>query len=110
MDHFVARERAKALMVITKASVVLGCFAVSLKLMHRSPGRYKTTPLTFIHHELAFDSLEQACDFLADHSAAHFANPGSADGQKILDCKLAGAQLPQVFEERYRKVLIKGAI
>jgi len=90
MDHFVARERAKALMVITKA--------------------YKTTPLTFIHHELAFDSLEQACDFLADHSAAHFANPGSPDGQKILDCKLAGAQLPQVFEERYRKVLIKGAI
>jgi len=90
MDHFVARERAKALMVITKA--------------------YKTIPLSFIHQELAFESLEQARDFLADHSAAHFTNPRSHDDQKILDCKSAGLQLTQSFEDKYRKVLIKGAI
>ncbi|KAJ7636051.1 SAC3/GANP/Nin1/mts3/eIF-3 p25 family-domain-containing protein [Mycena polygramma] len=90
MDHFVARERAKALMVITKA--------------------YKTIPLAFIHQELAFESLEQAREFLADHSAAYFTNPGSPDDQKTLDCKPAGTQLNQAFETKYRKVLIKGAI
>ncbi|KAF8196723.1 SAC3/GANP/Nin1/mts3/eIF-3 p25 family-domain-containing protein [Mycena galopus ATCC 62051] len=90
MDHFVARERAKALMVITKA--------------------YKSIPLSFIHQELAFDGLEQAREFLADHSAAYFINPGSADAQKTLDCKPAGTQLNQAFESKYRKVLIKGAI
>ncbi|KAJ7355558.1 SAC3/GANP/Nin1/mts3/eIF-3 p25 family-domain-containing protein [Mycena albidolilacea] len=90
MDHFVARERAKALIVITKA--------------------YKSIPLSFIHQELAFDSIEQAREFLADHSAAYFTNPGSADDQKTLDCKPAGKQLQQGFESKYRKVLIKGAI
>ncbi|KAJ6581225.1 SAC3/GANP/Nin1/mts3/eIF-3 p25 family-domain-containing protein [Mycena capillaripes] len=90
MDHFVARERAKALMVITKA--------------------YKSIPLSFIHQELAFESLEQAREFLADHSAAFFTNPGSPDDQKTLDCKPAGTQLNQAFETKYRKVLIKGAI
>ncbi|KAJ7695104.1 SAC3/GANP/Nin1/mts3/eIF-3 p25 family-domain-containing protein [Mycena rosella] len=90
MDHFVGRERAKALMVITKA--------------------YKSIPLSFIHQELAFESLEHARDFLAEHSAAYFTNPGSPDGQKTLDCKPAGAQLAQAFETKYRKVLIQGAI
>ncbi|KAJ7918747.1 SAC3/GANP/Nin1/mts3/eIF-3 p25 family-domain-containing protein [Mycena leptocephala] len=90
MDHFVARERAKALMVITKA--------------------YKSIPLSFIHQELAFESLEQAREFLAEHSAAYFTNPGSPDDQKTLDCKPAGTELNQAFENKYRKVLIKGAI
>ncbi|KAJ6496805.1 SAC3/GANP/Nin1/mts3/eIF-3 p25 family-domain-containing protein [Mycena vulgaris] len=90
MDHFVARERAKALMVITKA--------------------YKSIPLSFIHQELAFESLDQAREFLADHSAACFTNPGSPDGQKMLDCKPAAPQLTLAFETKYRKVLIKGAI
>ncbi|KAJ7880307.1 SAC3/GANP/Nin1/mts3/eIF-3 p25 family-domain-containing protein [Mycena olivaceomarginata] len=82
MDHF--------LIVITKA--------------------YKSIPLSFIHQELAFDSIEQAREFLADHSAAYFTNAGSADDQKTLDCKPAGTQLQQGFETKYRKVLIKGAI
>ncbi|KAJ7090598.1 SAC3/GANP/Nin1/mts3/eIF-3 p25 family-domain-containing protein [Mycena crocata] len=90
MDHFVARERTKALMVITKA--------------------YKSIPLSFIHQELAFDSLEQAREFLADHSAAYFTDPNHPDGQKMLDCKPAGPQLTQAFDRKYRKVLIKGAI
>ncbi|KAF7370841.1 PCI domain-containing protein [Mycena sanguinolenta] len=90
MDHFVARERAKALMVITKA--------------------YKTIPLSFIHQELAFEGIGQAREFLTEHSAAYFTNPGSSDDQKTLDCKPASAQLNQTFESKYRKVLIKGAI
>ncbi|KAJ7173797.1 SAC3/GANP/Nin1/mts3/eIF-3 p25 family-domain-containing protein [Mycena filopes] len=90
MDHFVARERAKALMVITKA--------------------YKSIPLSFVQQELAFDNAEQAREFLAEHSAAYFTNPGSPDGEKTLDCKPAGTQLNQAFETKYRKVLIKGAI
>ncbi|GLB41704.1 putative SAC3/GANP family protein [Lyophyllum shimeji] len=90
MDHFVDRERVKALMVITKA--------------------YKTIPLKFIHDALAFDSLDAARVFLVKHSAAFFTNPRDPDSQKILDCKPAIAQLSQVFEEKYRKVGIKGAI
>ncbi|KAJ7281894.1 SAC3/GANP/Nin1/mts3/eIF-3 p25 family-domain-containing protein [Mycena rebaudengoi] len=90
MDHFVPRERVKALMVITKA--------------------YKSIPLSFIHQELAFDTLEQAREFLVEHSAAYFTDPNSPDGQKTLDCKPAGSQLTQAFESKYRKVLIEGAI
>ncbi|KAJ7743121.1 SAC3/GANP/Nin1/mts3/eIF-3 p25 family-domain-containing protein [Mycena metata] len=90
MDHFVARERAKALMVMSKA--------------------YKSISLSFIQQELFFDSAEQAREFLAEHSAAYFTNPGSPDAEKTLDCKPAGTQLNQAFETKYRKVLIKGAI
>ncbi|KAF7308675.1 PCI domain-containing protein [Mycena chlorophos] len=90
MDHFVARERARAIMVISKA--------------------YRTIPLSFLHQELAFETFEHAREFLQEHSAAHFTNPHSADSEKILDCRAAGAQLAQTFEEKYRKVLIKGAI
>ncbi|KAJ7739080.1 SAC3/GANP/Nin1/mts3/eIF-3 p25 family-domain-containing protein [Mycena maculata] len=81
MDYFVARERAKALMVMTKA--------------------YESIPLSFIHQELAFDSLQQAREFLADHSAASFTVPTSPDDQKTLDCEPAGAQLAQTFETKY---------
>jgi len=90
MDHFIDRERAKALMVITKA--------------------YKSISLSFIQNELAFDNLTAARDFLVGHSAAFFVNPNSPDNQKTLDCKPAAHQLTQAFEEKYRKILIKGAI
>ncbi|KAJ7623451.1 SAC3/GANP/Nin1/mts3/eIF-3 p25 family-domain-containing protein [Roridomyces roridus] len=90
MDHFVARERARALVVITRA--------------------YKTIPLSFIHQELAFESLQQTHEFLTEHSAAYFTNATRPDAQKELDCKPALPQLTQVFETKYRKVLIKGAI
>jgi hypothetical protein len=72
--------------------------------------RYKTIPLSFIHNVLAFDTLDAARVFLVDHSAAFFTNPREPDGQKVLDCKPAYPQLAQAFEEKYRKVLIKGAI
>jgi len=90
MDHFIDRERIKALMVITKA--------------------YKTISLSFIQNELAFDTLDAAREFIVDHSAAFFTNPTSPDDRKMLDCKPAMSQFAQAFEEKYRKVLIKGAI
>jgi len=90
MDHFIDRERVKALMIMTKA--------------------YKTIPLTFLQNELAFDNLEITKDFLKNHSALYFSNPKVPDSQKALDCKPATAQLVTIFEEKYRKVLIKGAI
>ncbi|KAG6888660.1 hypothetical protein C0995_006778 [Termitomyces sp. Mi166 len=90
MDHFIDRERIRALMVITKA--------------------YKSISLQFITDELAFDSLDAARQFLVDHSAASFTDPREPDGKKILDCKPAFPQLTRIFEEKYRKVTIKGAI
>lgn len=71
---------------------------------------YKTIPLTFLQNELAFDNLDMTKDFLKNHSALFFSNPRAPDTQKALDCKPATAQLVTVFEEKYRKVLIKGAI
>jgi hypothetical protein len=44
------------------------------------------------------------------HSAAFFEDPNRPDEQKILNCKAAAPSLAQIFEEKYRKVLIKGAI
>jgi hypothetical protein len=72
--------------------------------------RYLKIPLTFIKGELAFEHLGEARDFLMDHSAAFFTNPNSADSEKILECKPSAPQLARVFEDKYRKVLIKGAI
>ncbi|KZT63646.1 hypothetical protein DAEQUDRAFT_733584 [Daedalea quercina L-15889] len=90
MDHFIDRERVRALIVMTRA--------------------YRTLPLSFIQNELAFDSLAQVRDFLTDSRAGTFQNPDAPDAEKILDCKPAGAQLAQVLEEKYRKVQIKGAV
>jgi hypothetical protein len=72
--------------------------------------RYRTIPLTFIHNELAFDSLELARTFLVDHSCALFVDASVPDKQKILDCPKANSELSSVYESKYRKVGIKGAI
>ncbi|KAH9933307.1 SAC3/GANP/Nin1/mts3/eIF-3 p25 family-domain-containing protein [Fomitopsis serialis] len=90
MDHFIDRERVRALIVMTKA--------------------YRTLPLSFVQNELAFDGLAQAREFLTEHRAGIFQNPDAPDAEKILDCKPAGAPLAQVLEEKYRKVQIKGAV
>jgi hypothetical protein len=90
MDHFVDRERLRALLVMTKA--------------------YQRLPLAYIHQELAFDSLNHVHEFLMSHRAAHFVNPNNSDAEKILDCKIVSTELPTVLEEKYRKVQIKGAI
>ncbi|RDB23817.1 THP3 C2A9.11c [Hypsizygus marmoreus] len=90
MDHFIDRERVKALMVMTKA--------------------YRTIPLSYIQNVLGFDTLDEARILLVKHSAAFFTNPQAPDSQKVLDCKPAGPELAKAFEEKYRKILIKGAI
>lgn len=71
---------------------------------------YRTISLLFLQRNLAFDSLEDTNTFLVTHSAAVFTNPSSPDIDKIVECKTANQKLAQVFEEKYRKVLIKGAI
>ncbi|THH04786.1 hypothetical protein EW145_g5269 [Phellinidium pouzarii] len=90
MDHFVSRERTKALMVMTKAYIQL--------------------PLTFIRDELAFDSTADVTSFLLQHETAFYQDPVATDDDKILNCRLAQVPLPQVYERMYRKAIIKGAI
>ncbi|KAJ4473692.1 SAC3/GANP/Nin1/mts3/eIF-3 p25 family-domain-containing protein [Lentinula aciculospora] len=90
MDHFIPRERVKALMIITKA--------------------YRMISLSFIHNELGFDDLDSTIKFLEEHKAAHFANPGRPNSEKTIECKSAAAFLGQVYEEKYRKVGIRGAV
>ncbi|KAI0077733.1 hypothetical protein K474DRAFT_1684148 [Panus rudis PR-1116 ss-1] len=90
MDHFVPRERARALMVMTRA--------------------YRTLPLSYIQHELAFDSATETKDFLNEHKAGTWQNPNAPDIELVLDCKPAYTGLAQVFEEKYRRVQIKGAV
>ncbi|EPQ56396.1 hypothetical protein GLOTRDRAFT_59626 [Gloeophyllum trabeum ATCC 11539] len=90
MDHFVARERIRALMIMTKA--------------------YMKLPLRFIEKELAFDTLAEARDFLIEHKGGIFTNPNSPDLEKVLDCKPAAFPLAQAYDEKYVKVRIKGAI
>ncbi|KAJ4465799.1 SAC3/GANP/Nin1/mts3/eIF-3 p25 family-domain-containing protein [Lentinula edodes] len=90
MDHFIPRERVKALMVITKA--------------------YRTISLSFIQNELGFDDLDSTIKFLEEHKGAHFTNPTSSNSQKIVECRSAVTYLGQVYEEKYRKVWIRGAV
>ncbi|KAI6149778.1 SAC3/GANP/Nin1/mts3/eIF-3 p25 family-domain-containing protein [Pisolithus tinctorius] len=90
MDHFMDRERAKALMIMSKA--------------------YRTLSLRFLYNEMAFDSLGHAREFLAAHGVSAFTNPNSPDTEKILDCKTAFPLISQAYEEKYRKVQIKGAV
>jgi hypothetical protein len=90
MDHFSDRERIKALITMTKA--------------------YKTLSLPFIRKELAFDNLAHAQEFLMNHQCAFFTNPNSPNDQKILDCKPAVSELTRIYEEKYRKIVIKGAV
>jgi len=90
MDHFVDRERVRALIVMTKA--------------------YHTLPLSFIQSELGFESLGHTLEFLSGHEAGIYQNPNSPDEEKVLDCKPAGAPLVQILEDKYRKVQIKGAV
>ena len=90
MDHFIVRERLRALMIMSKA--------------------YRTLTLNHIQHELAFESLTEAREFLATHRTAVFTNPNAADRDKTLDCKAAGPLLSTAYEEKIRKVGIRGAI
>jgi hypothetical protein len=110
MDHFIDRERAKGLMVVTKAYAPLPSVICHLVDVVYSDFRYKTIPLAFLHKTLAFDSLEDTRSFLQEHQITTFINPNSPDIEKILDCKAAIPEINRAFEDKYRKVTIKGAI
>lgn len=71
---------------------------------------YHKLPLTFIRDELAFESNTQVATFLEIHRAAFYQDPNNSDDQKTFDCKPAGLPLAQVYDEKYRKATIKGAI
>ncbi|KAF8557796.1 hypothetical protein OG21DRAFT_1482033 [Imleria badia] len=91
MDHFIDRERAKALVIMTKA--------------------YRTLTLAFIQNELGFETLTEALTYLHTHRAAGvFMDPDSSDREKVLDCKAALPLITQAYEEKYRKVAIRGAV
>jgi hypothetical protein len=90
MDHFIDRERAKALIIMTKA--------------------YRTLTLAFIQNELAFETLLETQTYLHTHRAALFINPNDPDREKVLDCKAASPLITQAYEEKYRKVAIRGAV
>jgi SAC3 family protein LENG8/THP3 len=69
-----------------------------------------TIPLSFIEKQLSYDSLGAARESLVAHNAAVFKNPYDRDADKQLDCKTACPLLTASFEEKYRKVGIKGRI
>lgn len=108
MDQFVGRERARSLMIMSKALVVV--VSVLLPLLKNLHIRYMTLPLSFIHTELAFEKIEDTREFIMQHGAGIWQNPLSLDNAKILDCKAARDPLSRAFEEKYRKVTIKGAV
>jgi len=90
MDHFVERERIRALLVMSKS--------------------YISVPLVFIVSELAFENISEALDFLSSHDCATFTNPSHSNAEKVFDCRPASAPLAKLMEEKFRKIQIKGAI
>jgi SAC3 family protein LENG8/THP3 len=107
MDHFIDRERVKALIAMAKAHVV---FSQHSHPFLTGSNSYRTISLSFIAQELAWDTAEEARDFLIAQGAAFFTNPNSPDTEKELEGKPTVPQLTRSFEEKYRKVGIKGAI
>jgi hypothetical protein len=91
MDHFVDRERVRTLIAMSKAYVQLS--------------------MSFIAKELAFDEgAGEAVKFLYTLQAGTFSNPNDPDEKKVLDCKRCFEPLTAVYEEKYRKVTIKGRV
>lgn len=66
--------------------------------------------MSFIQNKLGFESVSETLKFLQTHGSACFVNPNTPDRDKTVECKSAAPQLAQVYEEKYRKVGIKGAI
>jgi SAC3 family protein LENG8/THP3 len=109
MDHFVDRERLRALLVMTKACVRCPSLVPTTDMISLEY-RYQRLSVAFILQELAFDNFSHVRDFLMGHRAVHFVNPNSPDAEKVLDCKVVSVELPAVLEEKYSRVQIKGAI
>jgi len=67
-------------------------------------------PLGVISNELAFETVHQAREFLKGHGAAFFVNATVPDVEKILDCKAVAPILARVYDDKFKKVGIRGAI
>jgi hypothetical protein len=110
MDHFIDRERLRGLMVMARAFVFFECHSLP-NLDPLSKSSYRTLTLPFLQKTLAIETLEDTRTFLAEHRVgSFFTNPSSPDSEKIIDCKSMSSELSVVYEEKYRKVAIKGAI
>lgn len=74
-----------------------------------------TLPLDYIFHTLAFDSEDEAHQFLTEHSAAVYTNLHTSKGFRmtlqdlIWDCRKAHAAC-QKGMEKYRVVDLKGQV
>ncbi|CAK9787260.1 unnamed protein product [Cutaneotrichosporon oleaginosum] len=101
MDHFVERERAQALAVMSKA--------------------YISLPLSYLTHTLAFDSDQDTDEFLTGHQSAIYVAPArdTADpwkpiapvplSKRVWDAKKAHAACARGIE-KYRVVDLKGQV
>lgn len=97
MDHFVERERAQALSVMSKA--------------------YMTLPLPYLTKTLAFDNDEETDKFLSSHNAAVYTNARDPKdpwkpvslADRVWDCKKAHGACVQATQQ-YRIVDIKGQV
>lgn len=83
---------------------------VPLNLITQPNSRYRTLSLQFITDELAFESITHAIEFLTSHGVTAYTNPNDRQDERILDCKAAFPVLSQAYEEKYRRVQIKGAV
>jgi hypothetical protein len=54
--------------------------------------------------------MDEAHEFLLKLSAAYYTNPNAPIMEKILDAKLVGPALMNIYEEKFTKVAIKGSI
>lgn len=87
MDHFVPRERCKALIIMTRSYVQLD--------------------LEFVKKNLRFDSMEELNKFLKDRNS--FVEVRGK--RNFLDCKEARKTLEEVYKTEFmKKVDIKGQI
>jgi SAC3 family protein LENG8/THP3 len=60
--------------------------------------------------ELAWDSVAEVREFLGTHGAAVFVNPNAPSNTLELACKQAAPALSHAFEQKFRRVQIKGAV
>ncbi|GAA5972152.1 hypothetical protein JCM11641_002518 [Rhodosporidiobolus odoratus] len=89
MDHFVPRERVTALVTMCKA--------------------YMQLPISLITSQLAFDSHDEAHEFLQSQQAAIYKDPKAAPAGLILECKKALLPLTEVLSKA-QKADLKGQI
>jgi hypothetical protein len=125
MDHFLDRERIKALGILSRACVLpvshrlpslLAHANASILLSHERVPSYISLPITFITAELAFETPHETTTFFRTHAIdAYQPAPGKTtslglrDDEKVWDCKGAWAALGEALRKTV-KVDIKGQL